>query len=507
MEWDSNMAYITKIQLQEILKRAPSGTTPQQLTRTLLDRGNQIEGLNNISQPTVTQPQENFGKQIFNSTIGREGLMAAPIVAARGITAPFTQRASESIFKSSQEIRDNAVKYAQMASTETDEKRKQHLQELSQQSLLMANELSGTAEETAEGGKSQLLTPKKAVGAELATGLALSTGLAPKGSATTLLKQATKTLGGRVGVGAVSGFTSTFAADLIKDKTVPQSLKEGAISGIIGGAIPLVAYGFGKAFQGIGSKIETTTIKPSKVDISDGFSTKNVFKYDVGGSLPNTYAKTQEKLTDLSTQLNAKLKDATETVNIKDAYAETIKQLNGDKLKKFGTNEEIKTAIKGLGKELIDSVGNVNDITVPDAQLLKQAAGANGAWVSGIPNKVSNAEETVYNTFYNILKTKIEKASPLGVKEINKQISELIPIQNAVIRRLPIAARNNAIGLTETLEILHAIQNPATLPASVLVQLSKSGWFGNLIYRAGQKVSQTRITPTTFNVMRGISGQ
>lgn len=95
----------------------------------------------------------------------------------------------------------------------------------------------------------------------------------------------------------------------------------------------------------------------------------NVFKYDVGGSLPTSYAKTQTKLADLSNQLNTKLQNATETVNIKDAYAETIKQLSGDKIRKFGTNEEIKNSIKGLGKELIDAVGNVKDISVPDAQL------------------------------------------------------------------------------------------------------------------------------------------
>lgn len=510
------MAYITKIQLQEILKNAPPGTTPQQLTRTLLNRGNEIEGLSSQTIPTTAPeiiPQESFGKKIFSATLGREGLMAAPITAARGIVAPITQRASESILSSAQEIRNNATKYAQMAAKETDPTRKKHLQELSRQSLNMANELSKTAVSTAEEGKKELLTPKKAIGAELQTGLALSTGLAPKGATITaisspsILKNVTKTLGGRVATGAVSGFTSAFANGLMKEKTVPQSLKEGAISGTVGAAIPLVAYGFGKAFQGIGSKITTTVIKPSKVDYSDGFKTENVYKYNVGGSLPTSYAKTQEKLTDLSSQLNNKLANAKETVNIKDAYSETIKQLSGDKFKKFGTNEEIKNSIKGLGRELVDVVGNNNDISVPDAQLLKQAAGANGAWVSGIPSKASNADETVYNTFYNILKTKIEEASPTGVKEINKQISELIPIQNAIIRRLPIAARNNAIGLTDTLEILAAIRNPASLPASVLIQLSKSGWFGNLIYRAGQKVSQTAVTPTVVNVTRGILNQ
>jgi hypothetical protein len=420
------MAYITKIQLQEILKNAPAGTTPQQLTRALLNRGHEIEGLSSQTIPTTTPeiiPQESFGKKIFNATLGREGLMAAPITAARGIVAPITQRASESIFSSAQEIRNNATKYAQMAAKETDPTRKKHLQDLSRQSLKIAGELSVSAKTTAEEGKQQLLTPKKAIGAELQNWIGTVNWTCSKrchnnsNFFSIYIKKCYQDIGWKSCYWcSFLVFTSAFANGLMKEKTVPQSLKEGAISGAVGAAIPLVAYGFGKAFQGIGSKITTTVIKPSKVDYSDGFKTENVYKYDAGGSLPASYAKTQEKLADLSSQLNNKLVNAKETVNIKDAYSETIKQLSGDKFKKFGINEEIKNSIKGLGRELVDVVGNNNDISVPDAQLLKQAAGANGAWVSGIPSKASNADETVYNTFYNILKTKIEEASPIRSK-------------------------------------------------------------------------------------------
>jgi len=69
----------------------------------------------------------------------------------------------------------------------------------------------------------------------------------------------------------------------------------------------------------------------------------------------------------------------------------------------------------------------------------------------------------VYNAFYNNIKVAIEDNSPAGVADINQRISQLIPVQNAVIRRIPVAERNGAISLLDMIGMVGSIAHPAAL--------------------------------------------
>lgn len=262
---------------------------------------------------------------------------------------------------------------------------------------------------------------------------------------------------------------------------------EGAAKGAVGGAVTGGALaGAGKLLGAAGDKIMTSVIRPTKKDIEDGFSLDTIKKFDLGGSLNTTYEKTQAKLGELSSQLKEKLASSTAKINLSDIVDQTEKELSGaGKLKGFGANQKITAALDNLRQEAA-IVGN--DLSIPDAQIVKQASGAFGAWQYGRPDPDSKATEVVFNAFYNKLKTAIEQASPSGVKEINQQISKLIPVNNALTRRIPVADRNYAISLSDMVGL---VSHSWAFSALNLAQ--KSGAVGNLLSKAGPQLQKATV--------------
>lgn len=80
------------------------------------------------------------------------------------------------------------------------------------------------------------------------------------------------------------------------------------------------------------------------------------------------------------------------------------------------------------------------------------------------------------------------------MQAINKQLGDLIPINNAVVRRIPIAQRNGAIGLTDILGLTAAALNPKAAIIEAGNLISKSGKAGALISKVGEKIKPTPAT-------------
>jgi hypothetical protein len=102
----------------------------------------------------------------------------------------------------------------------------------------------------------------------------------------------------------------------------------------------------------------------------------------------------------------------------------------------------------------------------------------------------SNATEKVFNTFYNKLKVAIEDNSPPGVADINAKMSQLIPVQNAVIRRIPVAERNGAISLLDMIGLVGSISHPAALVPTALEMGSRSGVVGNILSKVARPAAE-----------------
>lgn len=285
-------------------------------------------------------------------------------------------------------------------------------------------------------------------------------------------------------LGAGGAGASTIAEGGTTEEALASAKKGALIGGVIGGGLGLAEKGLTK-LSGLlgktGDKIQFSVIKPSQADIKDGFSIDTVKKYNLGGSLKSTFEKTDKTLDTLSKQLNQKLESSNASLDLNKVYENTTKRLLGNKLESFGSNAQMEGAIEKLRNEIVAISGENGIVSIPEAQLVKRASGHFGAWSYGVPTPEATASQKVYNIFYNELKTAIEKNSPEGIKSINKEISKLIPIMNALIRRIPVAERNNALSLTDIISLTGATLDPRALSISLLNLASKSGAVGSAL--------------------------
>jgi hypothetical protein len=253
----------------------------------------------------------------------------------------------------------------------------------------------------------------------------------------------------------------------------------GAVTGGTGAALG--------ALRPVGNIAEHTLIKPVTRDINDGFQIANIWKNNLGGSLQETYDKARAKLNDLTGQLRTALgANPSPTVDIPGALARTEQTLRAGGVKTY--SRATQKAIDDFQEELSYWAKNgqlaPNGMADPAAaNEIKQVVGERGAWLSqagrrGV-DEDADAKERVANEFYRQLRGDIETQSgqPANVKAINKQIGEILPITRAVIRRIPIEARQNVISLPSMVALSHG--GPSGAGLFILNQLLKSGQFAN----------------------------
>lgn len=260
---------------------------------------------------------------------------------------------------------------------------------------------------------------------------------------------------------------------------------------------------FGAILKSIGEKIEISTLKPTKPVLKDVYVPKgkeaseqfleNVYKHGLEGNLEQAHKKIISKFDDLTAQLKNKISDSGAKIDIADTFINTMEDLKTNPAKSFGSNQKMENIVNEVLGE-IELIAPNGVVDIADAQDIKRAVGAMGAWVYGVKDSEATAREKVYNAFYTKLKEAIEKNAPEGVKEINREISELIPIEKAIIHRLPVAKRNDLISLTDVIATTGAIlSGPKGWGLAVINKISKSPAAGARAYRMGEKIAGKEI--------------
>jgi len=330
--------------------------------------------------------------------------------------------------------------------------------------------------------------------------------VAPLASAITKSSQAVKApaavqklldVGGRSALDAGAGYTLA--------KAQGYDDKDAKTAALISGALPWASAAFSAVAKvakvnKLGEKIQFAVIKPTQADINSGFKIENVNKYDLGGSLKQTAQKTQDAITNRATKLKSLVKSGSAEVDLNKVYYETATKLEKEVMENAGSNIALKAQLEKFSEEMSQLSQN-GIIDIADAQKIKRAFGAKGAWQFGIPAEDANAIEQVYNTAYNILKTDIEtaaaKAGNAGVKQLNKELSELIPIEHALIRRLPVATRNNPFSLTDLVSLIGG--SKLGIPLFILNRLTKSGTVGAKLANVGKQKQTTNAVQTLIS--------
>lgn len=237
-----------------------------------------------------------------------------------------------------------------------------------------------------------------------------------------------------------------------------------------------------KALGWLGQRVENALIKGSAADFKHGYNPINIFKYKLGGSLSQTYDKADQKIGELGRELRAALKATPASgpvpeVDVLGALAETAQDLMKQPAKTFGANANIERAVNQLLEDpLFQTVAKTGKVDPATANEIKQAVGDLGAWLHDPSGRVyrdpeSKGMEIVANALYTKLRTAIEAKAVGPVAAINKQLSDILPIRQAIIRRMPVEQRANVLNLGD------------------LIGLSTGTWgiaLANRVLRSGQ---------------------
>lgn len=265
----------------------------------------------------------------------------------------------------------------------------------------------------------------------------------------------------------------------------------------------------GNTANWLGQRIERALLKPSVASLegqSEKELVKKIYQYDLGGTLGQTYDKVQAKIQQASDALRGVLKTSS-AQGAGVSLNRIAKDVEGDYL----DNPQAKAAVSrildhvefGLNRQKITAGTGVLDLA--DANVAKQAVGDMGAWLHDLRgNTVSDADkvtEDVANKFYGRLKTEIEQNATGPVKAYNKVISDLLPIRQAIIRRIPVADRANVLSMADMLGL-----SAHTLGLSLANRLLNSGLAANLLVKGGA-LTNTAAAPMAAVVGRGAASQ
>ncbi len=275
-----------------------------------------------------------------------------------------------------------------------------------------------------------------------------------------------------------------------------EDLKGAATDAAMAGGTTAVVGGVAKLLAPLGERIELAILKPVKSDlrgvsgppeVAPQTMVKNLYKYDLGGTLDQSYTKATAKTTELGKQLRQALQDnPAGEVDLLAELSNTEKELMAKAPSQFGTNSPIKKALDYMFNEIVQVSPKSGKVNVADGQDIKQAVGAMGSWANGMRDADSTALETVANAYYTKLKTAIEGASGQSqlVRDINGQFSEIIPIKNAILRRIPVAARREPVSLKGSIAL--AMGDIKGLGLAAADMALRNGRVANAFVQAGK---------------------
>lgn len=296
-------------------------------------------------------------------------------------------------------------------------------------------------------------------------------------------------------------------------ETVPQPLQDVAAAGMnIAGLVPTLGgaklgqLGAKAGMKAVGPKMESAAnrIQGTKVKINipeqkQGAKNEMYGKYGVFGNAQDVQQQWQKKIEDTYNQVKSKISDVELADPENYTYVNDIFDNALTTVEKYGKSPteklEVQRAIESLRQKYVDAYQD-GKINILDAQAEKQVAGKKGDWLersgamSGNPDASTQAK--AYNAVYDAFKTTIEKKGSPGIKELNKQLSEMIPMERAASKQVLVQNRKNPISLDDYIGGLAVASSAAhgnILPGMVMLGniVSKSPLTAKGLYGLGRK--------------------
>lgn len=312
---------------------------------------------------------------------------------------------------------------------------------------------------------------------------------------------------GMLGTGAALGAAQGAGNALSQNSSTGDIAKQGLIGSAVGGVTGGIGYGLGGLLNKLGIKSATLAVRPSASDFADGYDSKFAVDNGLTGNAQQVANKAKTYMTNLTSQLKAKLGKSNAGIDLASVFDKTKAELTSQKglESNFLQNGNLQGALQKLENEVL-AVNPSGELPLLGAQTIKQQTGMYGEWLNGAPDPDANAMSTVANTFYRNIKSEIESKFPKGeISDINAQLQKAIPIMRAAIRRIPVNARSSALSLTDMLGALGFSANPATLALPAFQHAMNSGLMSKIAPTTAKVISKA--TPFASALApRGING-
>lgn len=252
-------------------------------------------------------------------------------------------------------------------------------------------------------------------------------------------------------------------------------------------------------------RIQQTVLRPRTGDWRSGFDIKNIEKYGVQGSVDEVLSKSQSQIDDAASQLSNLIKEGKDggaRINLygvidraearlrKEGSADLVSELKPI-MKKFRTWAKVESSRGGVNR--------IGSVDLLEGQKFKQMMGGYGDW-----EKAADASKALITTderfqsraakaVYDELRKEIENTGPEGIKELNKKLSELIPIRAAAAHRKIVSDRNNPISLKDMIGTVAAIGNgPAGAGMLAANKFTTTGSGAKSLYWLAQKLESAK---------------
>lgn len=266
-------------------------------------------------------------------------------------------------------------------------------------------------------------------------------------------------LGKAVGIGAGQGAASGALQSANGDKNIDV----GAIAGTaaLGGVLPFAGAGLTKAIR---SSLSNALAKGAERNINIemrggqtganlGYNADNALKHGLIGGVSDIAEKSKLKLDELQKQARQLAKESDAKFSISEIF-DPIK--NGINKQDYPEDfENMVNLVDDLKNKYTIAYGDIVD--APTAMKIRTKIGEKTAFVGrrdakGVtvdPN--ADWKEEVYNSVYGSLKNELHNKVGNELKAINQAQSEIIPVRQVALRRMPIAKSNNRLGLMDAL--------------------------------------------------------
>lgn len=238
---------------------------------------------------------------------------------------------------------------------------------------------------------------------------------------------------------------------------------------------------------------------------------QTIFDYDLdkgkGGASPKAlHEQSQVKLNELGAKLKAEIKagrDAGAKVNTDNLIDQAVADLKANP----GESEDFFTMVNDLDEVAADfkararAANGTGELDLLQGHAFKKYLGHEGAWQGiarskGIPLTAKESSRSkIAEEIYHRLNDAIDAAAPNGIKDLNRQISELIPVNQATGWRQIVEGRGNAVSLNDVIGMTATAINPKVWPILAFNRATKSGTVASKMYRLGEWMKSGKPSP------------